>query len=60
MSTILTRPLRGRVVAGVCLAVANRLGLDVTVVRAVAVIAGLAGGGIAAYLVLWVVIPKGV
>jgi phage shock protein C len=55
----LLRPRDGRVVAGVCAAVARRFGLDAVVVRAVWVLAVLVlGVGILAYLILWVLIPE--
>ena len=58
---ILIRPARGRVLAGVCLAIANRFGWDVSVVRACTVIACLATGfGIVLYVAFWVAIPEGV
>lgn len=56
----LTRPARGdgRVVAGVAAAVADGMGLSVTLVRALFVVAGLVGAGELVYLVLWVLLPK--
>ena len=59
MASTLQRPPRGRgrVIAGVCAAVADRFGLGRTLVRVLFVIAGLVGAGELAYLVLWVLIP---
>ena len=57
---ILIRPARGRVLAGVCLAIANRFGWDVTVVRVCTVIACLMTGfAVALYVAFWVAIPEG-
>jgi phage shock protein PspC (stress-responsive transcriptional regulator) len=60
MAGTLTRPPRGggRMLAGVCAALAARFGTSVTVVRLLFIVFGLVGAGELAYLVLWVVIPK--
>jgi phage shock protein C len=56
----LTRPRagEGRVIAGVCAALADRFGTSRTLVRLLFVVFGLTGAGEIAYLVLWVLIPK--
>ncbi len=56
----LERPGRGqgRVVAGVCAALAGRFGVSTFLVRLAFVIFGLVGAGELAYVVLWVVIPR--
>jgi phage shock protein C len=56
----LTRPARGdgRMIAGVAAAVADGLGLSVTLVRLLFVVAGFVGAGELVYLVLWVLLPK--
>lgn len=56
----LQRPtrLQGRVIAGVCAAIADRFGMSRTLVRLLFVIFGLVGAGEVAYLVLWILIPK--
>ena len=56
----LQRPRRGhgRVIAGVCAALANRFGISVTLVRIAFVIFGFVGAGEIAYIVLWIVVPK--
>ena len=58
-SKVLVRPRNGRMLAGVCAAVAGYFGLDVTLVRVtwatVSVIT--AGAGVLAYLAAWVIIP---
>jgi signal transduction histidine kinase len=52
------RPKDGRVVAGVCSAVANRLGLDLLVVRVLFVIfVCTSGAGLLVYVVAWAVVP---
>jgi phage shock protein C len=58
MATRLVRPRSGKVLAGVCAAVAERLGLPRWLVRVAFVLFGLFGVGEIAYLVLWVLIPK--
>jgi phage shock protein PspC (stress-responsive transcriptional regulator) len=58
-STALVRPHRGRVVAGVCAALARRFGLSPTGVRVLFVLSMLLPGPqILAYLVLWIVVPS--
>jgi phage shock protein PspC (stress-responsive transcriptional regulator) len=59
-SSSLQRPARrdGRVIAGVCAALAARFGVSRFLVRTLFVIFGLVGAGELAYLVLWVVIPE--
>ena len=53
------RPKDGRVIAGVCAAIARRTGIDVYVVRGVFVLLALCFGfGFALYLVLWMAIPE--
>ena len=53
------RPRRGRVVAGVCAAVAERYGLSRTVVRVLFVASLLLPGPqVVAYLLGWALFPK--
>lgn len=53
------RRTEGKVVGGVCGGVADRLGVDVVIVRVVTVLLVLLGGvGISAYLVAWVLLPN--
>ena len=60
-SGVLIRPRQGRVLAGVSLAVANRFGWDVTLVRALTAIAVLfTGVGLVVYIALWILVPSGV
>jgi phage shock protein PspC (stress-responsive transcriptional regulator) len=54
----LVRPRKGRMLAGVCAALANRFGLSTTIVRILFVIFGIVGAGELAYIVLWIVIPS--
>jgi phage shock protein C len=59
MSTALTRPRNGKVIAGVCAAIANRLGVSPWLVRACFVIScALPGPQFIVYLLGWVLIPK--
>ncbi len=46
-------------IAGVCAAVADRLGLSRGLVRIAFVLFGLFGVGEVAYIALWILIPKG-
>ena len=50
---------RGRVLAGVCAALANRFGLSVLLIRLLFVIFAVTGVGELVYVVLWIIIPKG-
>jgi phage shock protein PspC (stress-responsive transcriptional regulator) len=58
-SAALTRPRRGRVIAGVCAAIAQRFGVSAWLVRLLFVISCLLPGPqILLYLVLWIVFPS--
>jgi phage shock protein PspC (stress-responsive transcriptional regulator) len=53
------RPRDGRMLGGVCAAVARRLGLDATLVRVAWIAAALVFGvGLVAYAILWLLIPE--
>ncbi|MBD3943161.1 PspC domain-containing protein [Microbacterium sp. NEAU-LLC] len=55
----LMRPRQGRLIAGVCAAVANRFGWNVTLVRVLTVIAVVFFGlSLWAYILLWILIPN--
>ena len=54
----LERPRAGKMIAGVCAALANRFGVSTFVVRFLFVLFGIVGAGEIAYIVLWIVIPK--
>lgn len=56
----LQRPRRGdgRVIAGVCAALADRFGVSRTLVRLLFLVFGIVGAGEIAYLVLWILLPK--
>lgn len=54
----LQRPRTGRVIAGVCAAIANRFGWSATVVRLAFLLSLLLPGPqIVVYIVLWVLVP---
>jgi phage shock protein PspC (stress-responsive transcriptional regulator) len=54
----LRRPRSGRVIGGVCAALAHRFGWDVTIVRILAVVSILLPGPqVIAYIVGWILIP---
>ena len=58
-SNALVRPSRGRLLGGVCAAVAQRFGVSPTMVRVLFVLSMfLPGPQILAYLVLWIVVPS--
>jgi phage shock protein PspC (stress-responsive transcriptional regulator) len=55
----LVRPKDGAMIAGVCAGVARYFGLDPTLIRVIWVLlVCLAGTGILAYLICWIVIPQ--
>lgn len=56
----LLRPARGRgrVIAGVCAALADRFGVSRTLIRLAFLVFGLVGAGEVVYLLLWILIPK--
>lgn len=55
----LQRPRSGRVIAGVCAALANRFGWNANVVRLLFVLSiFLPGPQVLAYIIMWVVIPQ--
>ena len=59
-SPTLVRPKQGRILGGVALAIANRFGWDVTIVRVLTTVAVLfTGVGLLLYIILWIVIPEG-
>jgi phage shock protein PspC (stress-responsive transcriptional regulator) len=45
-------------IAGVCGGLAEYFDIDVTLVRVIAVVGGLMGWGLIAYIVLWIAAPK--
>lgn len=58
-SRSLSRPRHGRVIAGVCLGVANRFGWNATLIRVLSVVGVLFFGlPIWVYLVLWLLVPS--
>lgn len=56
----LERPDRGqgRVIAGVCAALADRFGVGRGLVRLLFALFGVVGAGELAYVVLWILIPR--
>jgi phage shock protein C len=56
----LLRPRAGRKVAGVCQGLANYMGWDVTLLRAITVVLSIVTFplGIIAYLIFWLVVPE--
>jgi len=59
MSTSLTRPREGKVIAGVCAGLAERFGWRANMVRLLFVLSCLLPGPqFVIYLVLWLIMPK--
>ena len=58
MSAELVRPQRGKVIAGVCAGIADRVGLPRWLVRLGFVLFGLFGVGELVYIVMWILMPK--
>ncbi len=58
MTQTLVRPRDGKVIAGVCAALADRFGLSRTLVRIAFVLFGIFGVGEFVYIVLWLIIPR--
>ncbi len=58
MATSLVRPRNGKIIAGVCAALAARFNVSTTLVRLLFVIFGLVGAGELVYIILWIMIPK--
>lgn len=54
----LSRPRRGRVIAGECAGIADHYGWSRGRVRFLFVLFGLFGAGELAYIVLWILMPK--
>jgi phage shock protein C len=58
MAAIMARPRNGKIIAGVCAALADRFGISRTLVRIGFVFFGLFGVGELVYIALWILIPK--
>ncbi len=58
MAGTLIRPRHGKIIAGVCAALAAGFGLPPWVVRVGFAIFGLVGIGELVYIILWIVLPK--
>lgn len=54
----LVRPRHNKMIAGVAAGIAARFGISRFLVRLTFVITGFVGAGEAAYIVLWILIPK--
>lgn len=55
----LVRPTQGRMIAGVCAALANRFGWSAGLIRLLAVLSCLLPGPqVIIYIVLWILIPR--
>lgn len=54
------RPRDGRMVAGVCAAIANYFNINVVIIRLILIFLLLPGGlpGLIPYLICWVIIPS--
>ena len=58
MNTSLVRPRNGKLIAGVCAALAARFGLPKFLLRLGFIVFGLVGVGELVYIALWIIIPK--
>ena len=58
MTSALERPRSGKIIGGVCAALAARFGLPKFLVRLGFVIFGLVGIGELVYIALWIMSPK--
>jgi phage shock protein C len=58
MQPSLVRPRNRKIIAGVCAALAERLGISKTVIRLGFVFFGFFGIGELVYIALWIIIPK--
>ena len=58
-STALTRPRRGRVIAGVCAGLSRRFGMSPTAMRVLFLLSLLLPGPqILLYIALWIILPQ--
>lgn len=49
----------GKIIAGVCTGLSASLDIDVTIIRIIFALVGVfMGGGVLAYIILWVVMPR--
>lgn len=58
MEPSLVRPRNRKIIAGVCVALAERFGISVRMVRIGFALFGLFGVGEFVYVALWILIPK--
>ena len=59
MSSTLVRPRNGKIIAGVCAGLADRFGVSRGLVRLGFIVFGLVGAGEIAYIIGWIIMPKG-
>ena len=58
MAASMARPRDGKIIAGVCAALADRFGISRTLDRIGFVLFGVFGVGELVYIALWIIIPK--
>jgi phage shock protein C len=58
MAQTLVRPAQGKMIAGVCAGIADRLNMSRGLVRIFFVFFGLFGVGELVYIVLWILMPR--
>lgn len=58
-TSTLVRPRQGKIIAGVCAGLADRFGVSRGLVRLAFVVFGLVGAGELAYIIGWIIMPKG-
>ncbi|OGY11505.1 MAG: hypothetical protein A3H88_01820 [Candidatus Blackburnbacteria bacterium RIFCSPLOWO2_02_FULL_44_9] len=56
----LVRPVKGRIIGGVCAGIAGRFGVNVALIRVIWIFLLIPGGfpGFLSYVLLWIVIPS--
>ena len=56
----LVRPVKGRIIGGVCVGIAGRFGVNVALIRVIWIFLLIPGGfpGFLSYVLLWIVIPS--
>jgi phage shock protein PspC (stress-responsive transcriptional regulator) len=58
-TSTLVRPRKGKIIAGVCAGLADRFGVSRGLVRLGFLVFGIVGAGEIAYIIAWIVMPKG-
>lgn len=56
----LVRPIKGRIIGGVCVGIASRFGVNIALIRVIWIFLLIPGGfpGFLSYILLWIVIPS--